>query len=115
MKKKYEFTGEEKEFMCRKVRRIRSLVEISRDFLPIVKPGDLGGWIEKEDNLSHDGDAWVAEEAYAIDDCRVSGNALVRGEAMISNNAVVSGNSLVRDSAVVRDYAYVRGYAQIEN
>ena len=34
-----------------------------------VKEGDLGGYIEKESNLSHDGDAWVYGNA------KVSGNA----------------------------------------
>ena len=49
--KKYEFTGEEKDFYCRStVKRIRAV----RDF-GNVKKGDLGVWIESEKNLSHDG------------------------------------------------------------
>ena len=40
--------------------------------------GDLGGYIEKEDNLS--GDAWVCGDA------QVSGNAQVSGDAKVSNN-----------------------------
>ena len=40
--------------------------------------GDLGGYIEKEDNLS--GDAWVCGDAW------VSGNAQVSGNAKVSNN-----------------------------
>lgn len=40
--------------------------------------GDLGGYIEKEDNLS--GDAWVSGDA------KVSGNAQVSGDAKVSNN-----------------------------
>lgn len=40
--------------------------------------GDLGGYIEKEDNLS--GDAWVCGDAW------VSGNAQVSGDAKVSNN-----------------------------
>ena len=41
--------------------------------------GDLGGYIEKEDNLY--GDAWV------------SGNAQVYGDAKVSGNAKVSNNN----------------------
>ena len=40
--------------------------------------GDLGGYIEKEDNLS--GDAWVSGDA------QVYGNAQVSGDARVSNN-----------------------------
>lgn len=29
-----------------------------------VKSGDLGGYIESEANLSHDGDAWVDDNAW---------------------------------------------------
>lgn len=43
-----------------------------RDFAD-VKAGELGGWVESETNLSHDGDARVSDNA------RVSGNAQVYG------------------------------------
>lgn len=56
--KKYEFTGETKEirllFRTATLHRIRATVAFG-----IVEVGDLGGWIEKEENLSHEGKAWV--------------------------------------------------------
>ena len=48
---------------------------------PNVKAGDKGGWIEKEDNLSQKGYAWVR------DDAKVYGNAWVYGNAKISRNS----------------------------
>ena len=81
--KKYEFTGEEKEFCGHTLRRIRALVAIGKT----VSPGDLGGWIETESNLSQDGDAWVGGNA------EVYGNAEVCGKAEVCGNAVVCGNS----------------------
>ena len=54
---KYEFTGETKKvslFRNITVRRIRATIAFG-----VVKAGDLGGWIEKEENLSQEGDAWV--------------------------------------------------------
>lgn len=51
---KFELTGEFKILFGRKLFRIRALVNF-RD----VERGDLGGYVEKEENLSHDGDAWV--------------------------------------------------------
>lgn len=59
MNRKYEFTGEIKKWIGRTLHRIRAV----RDFGD-VKAGDLGGWIEKESNLSHDGDAWVYGNAW---------------------------------------------------
>ncbi|MFR6247825.1 MAG: hypothetical protein ACLUJ2_01025, partial [[Ruminococcus] torques] len=53
-----------------KLFRIKALIEFGN-----VKAGDLGGYIEKEENLSHMGDAWVS------DDARISGNAQVFGNA----------------------------------
>lgn len=61
--KKYEFTGESKELNGVTLHRIRAI----KDFRN-VKAGDLGGWIEKESNLSHYGDAWVYGNAEVYDD-----------------------------------------------
>ena len=36
--------------------------------------GDLGGFVEKERNLSQDGDAWVSGNAEVSGNARVSGN-----------------------------------------
>jgi len=66
-----------------------------------IKKGDKGGWVEKEDNLSQDGNAWV------------SGNALVFGNAYVSGNACVSGNALVFGNAWVCDDAHVSGNARV--
>ena len=60
--KKYEFTGETKEirllFRTATLHRIRATVAFG-----IVEVGDLGGWIEKEENLSHEGKVWVCGDA----------------------------------------------------
>lgn len=37
-----------------------------------------GGWLESEDNLSQDGDCYVADQAAVYDGARVLGNATVR-------------------------------------
>ena len=59
--KKYRFTGETMEYNGIILHRIQALV----DFLE-VKAGDLGGWIEKEENLSQEGECWVYDESKAI-------------------------------------------------
>lgn len=68
--KKYEFTGETKEirllFRTATLHRIRATVAFG-----IVEVGDLGGWIEKEENLSHEGKAWVWGNAEVCGDAKV--------------------------------------------
>ena len=77
-----------------KVQRIRALVEIDLGWM-VVNPGDLGGWLEKESNLSHDGKAWVWGNA------EVWGNAKVWGNAVVCDNAKVWGNAKVCNDAFI--------------
>ena len=58
MNKKYELTDETQEWNGRTLHRIRALADFGD-----VKAGELGGWIEKEENLSHNGNAWVYGDA----------------------------------------------------
>ena len=66
-----------------------------------IKAGDVGGFVESEDNLSHEGDCWVS------DDARVSGNARVLGDAQVFSNALVYGNAQVYGEAQVYGRACV--------
>ena len=63
--KKYELTDDSITFMGRKLFRIRAI----RSFNDVAA-GDLGGYIEKEENLSHDDDAWIYNDARIFDDAR---------------------------------------------
>ena len=49
-----------------------------------VEKGEKGGWIEKEDNLSQYGNAWVYGNARVSGDAEVYGNARVYGNAKLS-------------------------------
>ena len=75
MTKKYEFTDETIQLLGRTLHRIKALRSFSG-----VKAGELGGFIEKEKNLSHDGNAWVSGDAH------VSGDAWVCGGAQVSSS-----------------------------
>ncbi len=89
--------------------RIRAL----RDFGD-VKAGDLGGWIESEDNLDPDKDAWVYDNAKVMDSARVEKYARVWGMACIKDNAIVSGASWVKDNALVLNNARVDAISLIK-
>ena len=114
MSKKYEFTGETKNYKGRLLHRIRR-----------ISDGLVGGWIEKEENLSHEGSCFVYDEAVVFgngkvyDYARVYDYAEVRGDAKVYGYARIYGNAEVYDyaevynNAEVYDYAEVRGDAMI--
>ena len=75
--KKFELTTESIETVSgEKLFRIKALVSFDA-----VEAGELGGYVEKEENLSHEGNAWVYGNA------RVYGNAQVCGDADIYDNS----------------------------
>ena len=87
MVKKFELTSE---FVTTifgiKLFRIKALISFGD-----VSEGDIGGYIEKEENLGHEGNAWV------------SGNARVYGDARVSGDARVYGN---------KDYSCANGFGR---
>ena len=107
--KKFELTAE---FVTNvfgtKLFRIKALVAFGD-----VEKGELGGFIEKEDNLSHDGEAWVYGNAWVSGNAQVYGDALVYGNAWVSGNAQVSGNAWVSGNAQVYGNALVYGDALV--
>lgn len=107
---KYEFTGEEKSFFGITLKRIRAIRDIEKYR---VKAGDVGGWIEKEENLSQSGDAWVYGDAQVFGDAWVYGDAWVCGNARVYGNARVCGNARVFGNAQVRGDARVYGDAWV--
>ena len=106
--KKFELTSDFKMYLGMKLFRIKALVDFGN-----VKAGDLGGYIEKEKNLSHNGDAWVYGDARVSGDAQVYGNARVCGDARVCGNAGVSGNARVYDNARVCGNAWVSGNARV--
>lgn len=84
--KKYELTDDTITVGGRILHRIKALKSFSD-----VEEGDLGGYVEKEDNLDHSGNA------------RVSGDARVYGNAWVSGDARVSGEN---------DYAAAKGFGR---
>ena len=77
--------------------------------------GDLGGYVEKEDNLSQSGDAWVYVDAWVSGDAWVYGDARVSGNAWVYGYAQVYGDARVSGNAWVSGNAQVYGDARVEN
>ena len=94
--KKYELTTNVKTVFGRKLFQIKALISFG-----CIEAGELGGWIEKEANLSQSGNAWVSGNARVYGNAWVSGNAMVHGNAEVSGNARVYGNAWVSGNAMV--------------
>ena len=69
--KKYELTEEVNEHGLHRIRALRDIP------LYGVKKGDLGGFVERENNLSQEGDCWIADNATVKDFAGVHDDALV--------------------------------------
>lgn len=105
-------------------------IEALKD-LRYVKKGDLGGWVEKEDNLSQEGNCWVFNEACVYDNAKVCGDAQVYGKAevwgnskvlddaevdgetKVCGNVEIGGKSEVRCEAAILDNAKICGEAKV--
>ena len=113
MNKKYEFTGETLELYGITLHRIRAVKDFELVDGSKVCVGDLGGWIENENNLSHGGSAWVADSAWVYGNALVGGNAQVYGDAQVYGNALVGGNARVYGCARICGNAGVYDSARI--
>lgn len=102
---KYRLTEECREIDGVTLRRIKLMRRIGA-----MPAGYVGGWVESENNLAQDGDAWIEDNSIVMGGARVEGDARVRYGSMVSGKAVVRGkatvsNSTVVDGGVVEDFA----------
>ncbi|WP_273783036.1 hypothetical protein, partial [Bartonella sp. ML69XJBT] len=118
MCKKYELTRGSKKIKHALTRKTINLYRIRalKDF-DDVKTGDLGGFIEKESNLSHDGNCWVYDKACVYGHARVSDNAKIRHFSQICGqvygNCEIYGKAFISQYAKVYDHACVYGNAHV--
>lgn len=79
-----------------------------------IKVGDIGGLIEKEENLSQEGECWIGYGSKVIEGAKVRENALVTTTQPISEMVIVKGFAMVLDDSTVRDQVIVQGKAVIK-
>lgn len=115
MTKKYELIKSTAiHFQGKNLYRIKAL----RNFGEITT-GQIGGYIESEDNLSHEGNAWVGGHAHVLGHAKVYENAqvlhyaIITDDAEIFGNAEVTGRALIGGQAKIFDHAIIRGSAFI--
>lgn len=108
MEKKYRFTGNQMTFEGHVLREIFYIRDVSH-----VCEGAIGGWIEGEHNLSHEGDCLVLEEAKVFGHAHIMNNAVVGEYAIIKDNAQIRDNVLVYGESVVGADTIVSGESKI--
>ena len=108
MSKKYKLTDETINLNGATLYRIEALKDFGE-----IKKGDKGGFIESENNLAHEGDAWVSDNAHVYGDACVFDNARVYNNAFVSRYAQVYGNARVYGNAWLYDNTRVCGYAWV--
>lgn len=109
---KYEITNTEHiEYPW--LHRIRALRPVGVQ----VQAGELGGFVESEDNLSFEpgDDAWVFDDAIACGNARVRKGGELHDEAIARDSALVMEQSVLSGHAVVEDEAMVRAATVTEN
>ena len=108
MSKKYKLTDETINLNGVTLYRIEAL-----KYFGEIKKGDKGGFIESENNLAHEGDAWVSDNAHVYGNACVFDNSQVYGNAFVSGYAQVYGDAFVYGNAWLYDNTRVCGYARV--
>lgn len=94
-----------------RIKALRSFNDVNR--------GDLGGFVESENNLDHDGNCWiydnarVSDQSIVYDNACIRDNARVSGKAHIFENAQISGNALLSGQIIVAGNAHITGQSML--
>lgn len=115
MDKKYEFTDETKEIDGRILHRIVATRDFYNKRLGTIKKGTIGGFIESEENLCHEGGSWVMNNSCVYKRAHIHGNALISGNARVCGDAWVYGDAQVYGNVWVCGDAHVCENADISS
>lgn len=80
--------------------RIRALVHVGD-----VARGDLGGYVESEENLSQGGHCWIYDDAIACECAAVIEEGCLLNASVARDNAVICGDAMLFDKASAEDYS----------
>ena len=95
--KKYEILMDKEntiEWNGHTLHRIRAL----KDFGEVNK-GDLGGFVENKNNLSHYGNCWIYDDAKAMDNSRIYDNSRMYDNSEMHDNSVMCDYSKMYDES----------------
>lgn len=98
-----------------KLYQIRALVDFKNGNLGrTIKAGELGGFIQSEDNLVQDSTAWVL---YSVQNASMNNQSMAYGavyeNAIIKDDGLVTWGGTVYGNAIVSEDARVDGTAKV--
>lgn len=90
--------------------RIKALKKIknSNPLICWVNPGEYGGYVQSEQNLSQEDNCWIFENAKVYESAKVIDNAVLTGEACLYGESIISGNSLLLDRCKVFGSSHIK-------
>lgn len=90
-----------------KLHRIKALCDIGQ----FVKAGELGGYVEKEENLSFvpEDSAWIYDNAICCDDALVEKGASLQNQAVACDRAMLTSGAELFDDSRAEDDVYIKG------
>lgn len=105
MEKKYILTDETKEVKGHTLHRIRAIVDFGN-----ICEGELGGFVEYEDTLSHDGDCWIDEDVCVLGDSYICGDIQIYGNVVIVDSCIYGNDdSEIYDDVEIFNSSIVAG------
>lgn len=108
--KKYELTDETLIIRGTTLHRIKAC----RSFMGVRK-GDLGGFVESENNLSHTDDCWIYENAAVYESAKIFGSAMVSGCAIIYGSFWISGPAHICGNACIFGDGWISENIEIDS
>ena len=102
MNKKFELSNITMEYKGRTLYRIKA----TKDFSDVNK-GDLGGWVQYEENLSQQGNCWLYDDSKCMDESRVTDNSIMRDFTEMYNC------SKMHDYSKMYDYSKMHNYSKM--
>jgi hypothetical protein len=105
--KKFVLTGETKQFYGTTLHRIKAVKTFGN-----VKAGTVGGFVEREENLSQKGTCFIFDNGKAYDQAQVRGDVIVKDRARVFGRVVVDGGIKLTGRAALGGDIAIIGKAQ---
>lgn len=91
-----------------------------------VTVGDLGGYVESENNLSQEDNCWVEGNVYVYGNAKISGNAHISTDsehvdleiyedAKISGNVCIIGDGAISGNSIITDNVKIDGSVDLKD
>ena len=100
--RKYKMINDTIEINGHILHKIESLIDFR-----YVNVGDEGGYIESEDNLSHEDNCWIFDGSSVYENAKIKDNVLVCGDSDISGECEIGGEVEIH-SAKLSGFCYIK-------